>query len=334
MNGTALDDIFRGARGDDVLNGGDGDDMFLWNDGDGSDAIDGGDGFDTARFNLHNGNGVNTVLSDFGGNAAQLSGDGQSPFTATMGNVERVVISGQDGDDSVLITATTASGLLGVNFAGGRSQDSADASGSDLKLVANGGEGDDVLIGGTTNDILRGDEAQDTLIGNEGDDELFGGDGTDVLVGGAGEDRLFGGEGQDELNGGADDDLLLGEDGDDLLIGGAGRDVLIGGAHQDTLLGGAGNDRLLGQAGDDLMTGGAGADVFVFTVDSGHDRITNFTDGSDILRFNGLGIGFADLTFQDVGADLKIFIPSVNGDDVTLLGSAGLVLDGSDFLFA
>ncbi|WP_316015501.1 hypothetical protein [Roseobacter sp. HKCCA0434] len=54
----------------------------------------------------------------------------------------------------------------------------------------------------------------------------------------------------------------------------------------DTLSGGDGDDVLNGGLGDDAMQGGAGADVFVFSQASGgHDRITDFTAGEDLLYF-------------------------------------------------
>jgi Ca2+-binding RTX toxin-like protein len=46
-----------------------------------------------------------------------------------------------------------------------------------IRLTADGGDGDDVLIGGA---------GADTLGGGAGDDVLLGGPGTDVLDGGAG----------------------------------------------------------------------------------------------------------------------------------------------------
>lgn len=135
------------------------------------------------------------------------------------------------------------------------------------------------------------------------------------------------------MNGDDGIDLLRGDEGDDTLDGGDGDDALLGGEGQDTLIGGAGNDRLFGETGDDLMTGGAGADVFFFAANSGHDRIVDFTVGEDVMRFTGLGLSFADLGFQDVGGDLKISIPSDNGDDILLLGLAGEVLNGGSFIF-
>ena len=91
--------------------------------------------------------------------------------------------------------------------------------------------------------------------------------------GDAGADRLGGGEGRD---------LLLGFGGDDRLAGLAG---------DDQLDGGDGRDRLDGGAGDDVLEGGKGSDLFVFTLESGEDRVVDFERG-DRIRIEGAGPGF------------------------------------------
>jgi len=51
-----------------------------------------------------------------------------------------------------------------------------------IKLAADGGDGDDVLIGSTGNDVLTGDNGDDILIGNGGQDILDGGPGANVII--------------------------------------------------------------------------------------------------------------------------------------------------------
>ncbi len=82
----------------------------------------------------------------------------------------------------------------------------------EIPVVANAGDGNDVVIGGSGNDVLTG---------GAGNDHLFGRGGEDVLVGGDGNDKLFGGRGTDLLVGGEDSDLVFGQHGEDLLIGGS-----------------------------------------------------------------------------------------------------------------
>ena len=58
-------------------------------------------------------------------------------------------------------------------------------------MLANGGNGNDLLLGGTGDDYIYGDAGNDTLRGGTGDDYLEGGAGNDVLSGGGGAD-VFG----------------------------------------------------------------------------------------------------------------------------------------------
>lgn len=145
---------------------------------------------------------------------------------------------------------------------------------------------------------------------------------TGKVLGGDGEDMLAGGELNDRLDGGSDDDLVAGRGGDDWLWGGAGA---------DTLHGGAGDDHLIGGAGDDLLSGGSGRDTFVFGANSGHDRIVGFEKGQDSIQIFGHTGGYGTLTFETMGARLKVIH---DGGEILLMGQAGQPLDASDFLFA
>jgi Ca2+-binding RTX toxin-like protein len=54
-----------------------------------------------------------------------------------------------------------------------------------MQLVADGGDGDDILIGSAGNDILHGGVGDDVLIGNGGQDVLDGGPGNNTVIPGA-----------------------------------------------------------------------------------------------------------------------------------------------------
>jgi Ca2+-binding RTX toxin-like protein len=122
LNGTAADDRIVGQGGNDTINGGDGNDFFLWNYGDGNDIIDGGNGRAVARFKGADGPGDNILIEDVvvGGNTfTRVCGDGFSPFANLLSNIERTVVSGEGGDDTL-----------------------------------NGQTGDDVMTGGAGNDVF------------------------------------------------------------------------------------------------------------------------------------------------------------------------------------
>lgn len=93
------------------------------------------------------------------------------------GDVRRVEVRGDAGDDEVTVSVDNA---------------------------------DSVILGGGGNDILRVIGGGDGRIeGDDGDDQIFGGDGDDRIEGGDGDDRLFGGEGDDRFDeaDGEEDDI-------------------------------------------------------------------------------------------------------------------------------
>jgi Ca2+-binding RTX toxin-like protein len=152
-------------------------------------------------------------------------------------------------------------------------------------------------------------------------DTLGGGDGDDALHGGAGDDVLWGNGGADTLNGGQHDDILGGGTGNDLLSGEGG---------SDDLRGGDGNDWLSGGTGNDLLSGGSGADVFVFRLNEGADRITDFDAANDTLHLIDTGQTFGGLQMVQSGEDVVITLGTgrLILEDIAL-GS----LNESDFLF-
>ncbi len=314
FTGTKYDDVFVGSqradvfyagKGDDEAGGGDGDDMLVGGDGD--DRLDGGAGDD----GVYGGDGADVL---YGG-----AGDDD--------------IAGDEGDDAL----DRGEGDDGV-FGG---------AGDD---ILKGGDGDDLMAGDAGKDVISGDEGDDALFGGDHDDRLYGGAGDDELVGERGDDRLEGGEGKDalyggadddSLNGGAGDDVLAGESGKDRLAGGEGADTLYGDGDNDVLLGEAGDDRLYagdgndvldGGAGDDLMNGGAGKDVFQFTFGGGHDVISDFEQGIDIIQLLGFAGDFDDLSIHAVGHDLRVDL-SGGAESLTLSGYAYETLGEKDFAF-
>lgn len=132
--------------------------------------------------------GVNTDLS-----AAAGGGDGDQ---------DNLIVNGTSGDD-VIQAAGDASGaeVLGlaatVNVKGAEAandtltinalagSDIIEASGltaDAIKLVASGGDGDDLLVGGAGNDTLLGGNGDDVLIGGPGNDSVDGGTGNDIVI--------------------------------------------------------------------------------------------------------------------------------------------------------
>jgi Ca2+-binding RTX toxin-like protein len=78
-----------------------------------------------------------------------------------------------------------------------------------IRVIADGGDGNDTLRGGTGDDSLTGGAGDDYLRGSDGNDILDGGEGDDLLDGGAGVDSLYSGTGFDQLYGGTGADRFF-----------------------------------------------------------------------------------------------------------------------------
>lgn len=142
-----------------------------------------------------------------------------------------LAITGSDADDAVEvrqqgreITVTidgvvaqrrSVRGVRVVMFNGFAGDDSM-INDSQLRLVADGGEGDDILRGGSLDDRIMGGPGRDTMQGETGNDILHGGDDDDSIGGGVGRDRLWGDAGDDQLDGGEDRDFQHGGEGLDV----------------------------------------------------------------------------------------------------------------------
>ena len=357
-NGAVIENATGGA-GNDTLIGNAADNLLIG--GPGADSLDGGAGNDTASYR-HAAAGVVASLADPSINQGEALGDiyssienleggdfgdrlvGNAAANSIGGGAGDDSISGDDGDDSLFGGAGNDSlyGGAGVDNVSGE-------AGADLMRggpgndILMGGDDDDRLFGGDDNDSLYGDNGDDRLFGEAGDDLLSGGSGKDVLNGGAGHDQLFGGADNDKLYGGNGNDQLWGEAGNDLLRGGAGNDTLsgddgndrlFGAAHDDTLKGGAGNDLLFGETGNDILTGGIGLDSFVFQPNGGQDRVTDFEDNVDLLKFTAYNFASkADVLAlaSQVGAHVVFAMPDggaieLSNFDIALLGPEDILI--------
>ena len=181
---------------------------------------------------------------------------------------------------------------------------------------------------------VAGTMADDTMVGTAGADAIdcLGGD--DVAQGLAGNDRLWGGLGADVLHGDAGDDRLWGGKGRDELHGGVGKDHLYGGRGDDVLHGGRGADRLHGDAGNDVLSGGDGRDLFVYgDADFGRDRIVDFEDGTDLLKFTGSGLRWGDLSVSNNGKGHAVVRVESTDSSIVLEGVDASLIDQNDFIF-
>jgi Ca2+-binding RTX toxin-like protein len=335
-------DVLYGEQGNDRLFGGADDDMLVG--GWGADLLDGGAGNDRASY-AESWYGVNVDLTANVASGGDAQGDtfvsiehvtGSAAHDTLRGNAAANGLTGGAGDDSLL-------GLAGDDRLKG-------GSGYDH---LRGGAGSDELHGGADYDVLYGEADADAIFAGSGDDYVEGGAGGDYLSGEDGIDMLgywssgagvsvnldantaSGGDaagdtihGFENVAGSAFADVIVGTDG----IGPSPESAdnrLSGYAGNDQISGLAGNDVIDGDSGNDRMTGGAGADTFRFIgidyVDwggnqhtPGHDRITDFQVGVDVLYFNEIG-SLADLEFAQVNGNTVITYDNATGS-ITLVG--------------
>ncbi|MEO0866195.1 MAG: hypothetical protein AAFY39_16805, partial [Pseudomonadota bacterium] len=110
-----------------------------------------------------------------------------------------------------------------------------------------------------------------------------------------------------------------------------GNDRLNGGMGDDAIKGEDGRDLLNGREGDDTLTGGANTDIFVFQSNSGHDTVTDFNVGEDLIVLRHLDdFEQVDLMISDTTDGAKI---NFGDTSVTLNGVAADDLTADDFLF-
>ena len=248
------------------------------------------------------------LVSQNGGNL-EVSANQTCYETFLLQDINRVVINGFDGDDTINVDAA-----VDTLIDGGSGND--DITGSSLSNEIAGGTGDDIIVGGPQRDVINGDNGADMIFGSDGNDELFGdggddmvsgGNGSDIGSGGTGNDMIMGGNGDDDLLGGGDDDMMFGGEGNDIMNGfdgrdhmegGNGDDDIFGGKQRDIMLGGNGADLVSGQGGNDVVRGGNDND----SVQGGAGTDNLFGDGGkDVL----IGNGGDD--FFNGGSDLDVF---------------------------
>ena len=192
-------------------------------------------------------NGAITV--DFGGKPS-----GNSPFTG----VKSIVIKGNDGNDTITVESTVASGI-NLNVSGGNGNDSITLDGGHGS-VAGGAGADHIAIDDAVYDA-NGGLGKDTITAAGGANEiLHGGDGADSIgVTGGGYDLVYGGSGGNTFD----------------IVG--GYDTVISGSGHDNVTADGGADALLfDMSGGDTVTGNVdsllGADT-IYTAGH-HDSIT------------------------------------------------------------
>jgi Ca2+-binding RTX toxin-like protein len=150
-------------------------------------------GADTITVNDLSATDVRNVNADLAGTLGGSAGDGQADSVIVNGTNrnDRIAAAGSRGSFSVTGLAATvnvtnaeaANDTLAINALDGADVVDGSALHADaIKLVIDGGAGNDVLTGGAGNDSLFGRDGDDVLTGGPGLDVLDGGPGSNVLT--------------------------------------------------------------------------------------------------------------------------------------------------------
>jgi Ca2+-binding RTX toxin-like protein len=161
-------------------------------------------GVEVVQFNALGGADTITVNDLSGTSVTQVNLDLASPPTSGIGDnqPDTVIVTGTEGDDVATITGTAA-GVSVLGFSGAVNIVGTDPSMDQLIIRMLGGD-----------DVMGAQDLQDgalklTADGGPGDDVLIGSQGADVLLGGQGDDVLEGGPGLDVLDGGPGANVLI-----------------------------------------------------------------------------------------------------------------------------
>lgn len=209
--------------------------------------------------------GDGAVLLNVGSSAgARLNGDvrdiGEEIHVKSLSENEIVVWSGafnvgesagqkyhiganDDGERIIIVDAGDGDDMIDLSGVG-----------HGIKVMINGGAGDDIIVGGQSGNQIHGGLGDDDITGGDGHDLIFGEGGNDTIDGVEGIDWIFGDYGRISLVDGnvRFRSLASDDDGDDFIHGGnenSPGDVIFGGGGLDTIFGDDGDDLIFGDGG-------------------------------------------------------------------------------------
>lgn len=160
---------------------------------------------------------------------------------------------------------------------------------------------------GSATRFFNGTNGNDTITGTDGNDGINGGNGVDRLTGGFGDDTYTVNNSNtvviEKAGGGIDlirssVNYTLPDHVENLTLFGTASRSATGNDTPNIIIGNSGNNVITGGGGNDILTGGGGADTFVFERGDGSDIITDFQNGTDMVRLDDYGFS----TFEEVQA--------------------------------
>jgi T1SS-143 domain-containing protein len=327
ISGLGGNDDLHGNSGDDQIWGGAGNDTIHGDFGD--DTITGGLGDDT----LYGDNGNDLFIYKFG--------DGHDTIDGGAGSSNRLNVTGNNDEQSLVMTATTATDFTvetdgdstpEITATNVQKVNIAVGGGHDTVTIVDGDNDDTITVTGAAHDFtIDGTNLPSTHVTNANtgtlDFRLGGGAGNDSIdasaLNSAGSPQTL----NVTLDGGAGNDTITGANGADTLNGDAGNDILSGGAGNDTIDGGT-NDALSFQGNINAIawTPGVGDVVDYGAITTGVFVNVGATDATV-----DTGSGFETLVAgqaRDRGAGTQVGIDTLSNIEVVIGGSGADVIVG------
>jgi Ca2+-binding RTX toxin-like protein len=165
LTGGSENDTITGGDANDQAFGQGGDDRMIWNPGDDTDLNEGGPDSDTIdpdgdTVEVNGGGGAEQFTATANGTRVRFDRLNPAPFAIDIGTSENLVLNANGGNDSFSATGNLVT-LIKITADGG--------AGNDLLLGSNGA---DLLLGGNGNDFVDGQARGDVVFLGAGDDTV------------------------------------------------------------------------------------------------------------------------------------------------------------------
>ncbi|MFK7820168.1 MAG: calcium-binding protein, partial [Planctomycetaceae bacterium] len=194
------------GAGDDTIQGGAGNDVTFISSDDGNDVVQASNGNDQTV--IDTGDLAVDASIAAAGDSAEVVVTGGANFTVQTQSSRIFLRTGGEAD-TVDIDAIASVGVSEVRVQTSDGNDTIDGEDTDVRLLANGGGGSDMILGGSGNDELRGASGRDSIVGAAGSDLIRAGNGADIITSGGARDVIVAGNGADDVSAGADDDIVV-----------------------------------------------------------------------------------------------------------------------------